>query len=207
MAGVLFAILFSTSEILLRTSIPDQPVSGMGWASGNANRIVGAISLMPFAGIAFLWFVGVVRDRLGELEDRFFSSVVFGSGLLFVAMLFIAMAIGGGIFGIARASDGTAAEREAVRFGREVMLQIGNVYGTKMAGVFMLSLATVWTRTGIMPRWIALVTIGLALVLLIVINFSVWFLLIFPAWVFLVSAFILIGTFVTGTRGSRRAPV
>jgi len=43
---------------------------------------------LPFAGIAFLWFIGVLRDRLGELEDRFFATVFLGSGLLFLAMLF-----------------------------------------------------------------------------------------------------------------------
>ena len=29
--------------------------------------------LMPFAVIAFLWFVAVIRDRLGEQEDQFFQ--------------------------------------------------------------------------------------------------------------------------------------
>jgi hypothetical protein len=197
-AGVLFALLFSASVILVRTSIPDDPAANMSWANRNADKITAAITLTPFAGIAFLWFVGVVRDRLGELEDRFFSSVVFGSALLFVAMLFVAMAIGGGIFASAKASDGNVAEPDAVRFGREVMLQISNVYGSRMAGVFMISLATVWSQTGVMPRWLALVTLVLALVLLFVISFSVWFLLIFPAWVFLVSAFILIGSFAQG---------
>ena len=52
---------------------------------------------MPFAGIAFLWFIGVVRDRLGRLEDQFFSTVFFGSGLLFLAMVFVSMAIAGGM--------------------------------------------------------------------------------------------------------------
>jgi lauroyl/myristoyl acyltransferase len=46
------------------------------------------MNLVPFAGIAFLWFIGVLRDRLGEFEDRFFSTVFLGSGLLFLAMLF-----------------------------------------------------------------------------------------------------------------------
>ena len=42
------------------------------------------MNLIPFAGIAFLWFIGVLRDRLGEQEDRFFATVFFGSGLLFL---------------------------------------------------------------------------------------------------------------------------
>jgi hypothetical protein len=41
-----------------------------------------AVNQVPFAGIAFLWFIGMLRDRLGEFEDRFFATVFFGSGLL-----------------------------------------------------------------------------------------------------------------------------
>ena len=37
--------------------------------------------LMPFAGIAFLWFIGVVRDGFGRYEDKFFASVFLGSGI------------------------------------------------------------------------------------------------------------------------------
>ena len=63
-----------------------------------------ALNLVPFAGIAFLWFIGVLRDRLGEREDRFFATVFLGSGLLFLAMLFISAAVAGGII-IAHTAD------------------------------------------------------------------------------------------------------
>ena len=58
-----------------------------------------ALNLVPFAGIAFLWFIGVLRDRIGEHEDRFFATVFLGSGLLFVAMIFVAAAITGAVIG------------------------------------------------------------------------------------------------------------
>ncbi len=54
-----------------------------------------SLNLVPFAGIAFLWFIGVLRDRIGEREDRFFATVFLGSGLLFVAMMFVAVAVAG----------------------------------------------------------------------------------------------------------------
>ena len=53
--------------------------------------------LLPFAGISFLWFVGVLRDRLGQREDRFFATVFLGSALLFLAMIFTAASVAGGI--------------------------------------------------------------------------------------------------------------
>ena len=52
---------------------------------------------MPFAGITFLWFIGVVRDGIGRFEDRFFASVFLGSGLLFLAMMFASSAVGAGL--------------------------------------------------------------------------------------------------------------
>ena len=52
-----------------------------------------SLQLVPFAGIAFLWFIGVVRDQLGDVEDRLFSTVFLGSGLLFLAMLFAGAAV------------------------------------------------------------------------------------------------------------------
>jgi hypothetical protein len=45
---------------------------------------VTARTLMPFAGISFLWFIGVVRDGLGRYEDKFFSSAFICSGVLFL---------------------------------------------------------------------------------------------------------------------------
>jgi hypothetical protein len=76
-------------------------------------------------------------------------------------------------------------------FGRALMLQISNVYALRMAGVTMISLATIWFRTGLMPRWLVVVTYTLVLTLLVVVNFSLWVTLIFPAWVVLLSLFIL----------------
>jgi Na+/phosphate symporter len=145
--------------------------------------------IAPFAGIAFLWFIAVVRDRLGELEDRFFSTVFLGSGLLFLAMTFVSTAVAGGVLAVAR--DSNPSQNDIVDFGREVVLHLNNVYGIRMAGVFMISLATIWLRTGLMPRWLVITTYLLALILLIVVSFSLWVTLAFPIWVFVISAYIL----------------
>jgi len=51
----------------------------------NAGRIaLVGVDLAPFAGIAFLWFIAVVRNLIGDREDRFFATVFLDSGLLFV---------------------------------------------------------------------------------------------------------------------------
>jgi hypothetical protein len=185
-------LLFGTSLVLLRTAlVPDLSVA-IDWDGAAGARVQVAMTLMPFAGIAFLWFIGVVRDRLGDLEDRFFSTITLGSGLLFVAMVFASMSIAGGLLATGRADLATDAERGMAAFGRAVMLQISNVYALRMGGVFMLSLGTVWLRTGLMPRWLVVTTYLLALTMLVIVNLSLWVTLLFPAWVLAVSVHVVI---------------
>ena len=89
-AGIIFSVLFTTSMVLIRLALPEdlRGTNVAAWLQGNTTTISLALTLVPFAGIAFLWFMGVVRSRLGDLEDQFFSTVFFGSGLLFLAMMF-----------------------------------------------------------------------------------------------------------------------
>lgn len=191
-AGILFGLLFTISLVLLRSVIPADPYSDTDWIEHGAPRIGIALELVPFAGIAFLWFIGVVRDRLGGYEDQFFSTVFFGSGILFLAMVFVSVAIAGGMIAGYRVYPGTVLDNRIIYFGRGLMVQLSNVYALRMAGVFMISLGTIWWRTGLMPRWLVILTYLLAGTLLIVINLSFWITLIFPAWVVIISVVILV---------------
>jgi len=189
-AGILFAVLLIISMVLIRISIPGDPLEAGAWLERSARRVSLALNLVPFAGIAFLWFIGVLRDRIGEHEDRFFATVFLGSGLLFLAMLFASAAIAGGLL----VSYGAAPslERGMYTFGRAVTYEVVNVYAMKMAGVFMISTATISVRTRIMPRWMSLLTYVVALVLLLSIGFVAWAILLFPLWVLLISVYILV---------------
>ena len=158
-----------------------------------------ALNLLPFAGIAFLWFMGVVRDRLGEHEDRFFATVFLGSGLLFLAMLFASAAMAGGIVIAYGASPTALAESEAYAFARAVTFVILNTYAIKMAGVFMISTCTLFLRTKVTPRWMALLGYVLALLLLVSVSRTGWAFLVFPLWILMISIYILIENFRRGT--------
>jgi hypothetical protein len=196
LAGVAFAVLFTTSLVLMRMSLPETVTSDTAWLDeGATTRISIALGLVPFAGIAFLWFMGVVRDRFKDTEDQLFSSVFIGSGLLFLAMIFVSSAIAGGIILSVQVSGETNSISDIVSFGRAVMLQVSNVYALRMAGVMLIALGTMWMRTGVMPRWLAIVTYLVALVLLVVTSVSLWVTLVFPAWVFCVSILILVQNF------------
>jgi hypothetical protein len=198
LAGILFTVLFTSSVVLIRLSIPADPTDAGTWLKERAGTVSLALSLLPFAGIAFLWFIGVVRDRLGHLEDQLFSTVFFGSGLLFLAMTFVSAALAGGVLATYALESNKLVDSGMYTLIRTVMYRITSVYAIRMAGVFMISLATIWVRTRLMPRWLAFLTYALALGLLLSISSSPWVTLIFPAWVFVVSAYILL----TNLRGS-----
>jgi len=190
-AGILFAILFATSVALIRISLPPGPVDGTLWQENQASILRLGLILMPFAGISFLWFVGVVRDRLGVFEDQFFSTIFYGSALLFLAMVFSATAITGGIATAYAANLDLHNVGEIYTFGRALVGQFFSIYAMRMAGVFVISLGTIWLRTGVMPRWLSLITYLFALVLILSASLNLWMVMVFPAWVFIISSYIL----------------
>ena len=151
------------------------------------------MNLVPFSGVAFLWFIGVIRDRLGAYEDRFFATIFLGSGILFLAMFFASAAVGGG----GSHCLGTGA-REVDRIrrihprARTIAAQLMNVYAHKMAGMFMFATATLIARTRILPRWTAILGFVLAVLLMLTSHFVDWLGLAFPLWVFILGLLLLV---------------
>ena len=189
-AGIIFAVLFGISQILILLSLPEISSDRLEWLGVGTASL--ALTLVPFAGIAFLWFLGVVRERLGELEDQFFSTLLLGSALLYLAMIFIAASIAGALLTIYAFDPGILINSGVYTFARILAFNIHSIYAVRMSGMFMIVSGIIWIRTRTMPRWLSFITFILALVLLISIGFTIWITLIFPAWVFLVSVYILI---------------
>jgi hypothetical protein len=201
LAGIAFCILLIVIIWLLRQSIPGNPLDGGEWISANARTVSVALNLVPFAGIAFLWFIGVLRDRLEEREDRFFATVFLGSALVFLAMLFAAAAIIGALILTATSVSSEQLDSLTFRFGRAAAFLIMNVYAVKMAGVFMISTSTILTYTGIAPRWIAILGFVLALALLIGSSYVTWSFVALPVWVMLISVYILLENYRNAQKG------
>ena len=166
-AGIIFSVLLITALVLLRISVPAHPSVAGAWLTDSRRRaaVVIALNLVPFAGIAFLWFVGVLRDRIGEREDRFFATVFLGSALLFVAMLFMAAAVAGGL--IAGVTSSGPPGGDTLALGRNVTAILLNVYSMRMAAVFTLTTVTIARRTQIVSRWLTIAGLASALVLLV----------------------------------------
>ncbi|MFO1424953.1 MAG: hypothetical protein U1F70_15125 [Candidatus Competibacteraceae bacterium] len=191
-AGILFAVLLITSLWLIRLAVPADPLEAGAWLQTRLNTVALALNLVPFAGIAFLWFIGVLRDRLGEREDRFFATVFLGSGLLFLAMLFMSAAMVGGLIIAFTVDPGRLLGSATFTSARAIAYEIMNIYAIKMAGVFMIATSTLALRTGFIPRWSAFVGYAVALLLLLSSRYIEGILMIFPLWVLLISFYILI---------------
>lgn len=189
-AGVLFALLFGIALALIRLSMPYEAASAE-WTADASTKLRVAAILVPFAGIAFLWFIGVLRDGFGKLEDRFFSSVFIGSGILFLAMTFATAAVGVALITVHKNVAEPTAHDAVVTFGQAFMATLSKTYSLRMAAVFMMSLATMWLRTGLMPRWLVWSTYLGAGILLIASDISMWMTLAFPLWVLVVSLVVL----------------
>ncbi|WP_083897849.1 hypothetical protein [Nocardia vinacea] len=192
LAGVVFAVLFGTTLILIRIDMPDGIEGSTQWLNSQRSAIRIATVLMPFAGISFLWFIGVVRDGFGRYEDRFFLSVFLGSGLLFLAMMFVGTAVAAGLVSSDTDVTDPAARAEVVDFGKMIVVSACQTYALRMAAVFMISLATIWLKTGLMPRWLTGLSYLAAVALLVASETSRWMTLAFPAWVLVVSVLILV---------------
>jgi len=181
---------------LLQRSIPADPLEPGKWLATETKAIALALNLIPFAGVAFLWFIGVLRDRLAQQEDRFFATVFFGSAILYLAMLFIAAAIVGAVTLMASSAEpNEVINSTAFRFARATAYVCMNVYVIKMSAVVMISASTILLYTAIAPRWIAILGYVLALTLLFGSYYIGWSFMVLPIWVLLMSISMLIDAF------------
>jgi hypothetical protein len=192
-AGIIFATLSIISHLLIRSSIPRNPFGSANEFLSQPKTMMFTLTVTPFAGIAFLWFIGVVRDRIGNFEDRFFATVFLGSGLLYLAMLFSAAALAEGLLRILASGTGNIVQSGAYAVSRATIYELLNVYMIRMAAVFMISVSTIWVRARIGPR--ALSFLGYALALVLLVGTFEWAPLVFPLWIYLISVSILIEKF------------
>ena len=195
-AGIVFSVLLLLIFWLFRRAVPADPLEPGAWLAHETRTAALGLNIIPFAGVAFLWFIGVIRDRLGQLEDRFFATVFFGSGLLFLAMLFASAAVLGAVIFVADTTPHVELINSTpFHFARSLSYIVMNIYAIKMAAVFMISTSTMIVYTAVAPRWIAIVGFISALFLLIGSYYVGWSVVVLPIWVLLLSTHIMIDNF------------
>jgi hypothetical protein len=196
-AGVVSALLLSAALVLIRTVVPRHPVGAGAWLANPTNRdaLRTALDMVPFAGIFFLWFMGAVRDYVARgRADRFFDALFLGSGLLFIAMVFVLAAWVDALIGAASTLRLTG-QLASWEFGRHIALTLLANYAMRMAAVFTFCTTTMGHRLGVFPRWLTWFGVLAGLVLMFFVKTIAWSELIFPAWILTLSGYVLWSTF------------
>lgn len=207
-AGIFYSILIFSVMILTRRAANVQPEEVnrefLETWSGTFSLV---LIMVPFAGIAFLWFTGVIRDRLRDREDRFFATIFFGSGIIYVLLIFLWGAILGTIMRMASLEARGVIKifsTDVLTFGLILMNEINGNFALRMAGVYMSAVGTMWNRTKLMPGWLTLVTYMLSFAFMLAAERIKEARLIFPAWVLVVSIYTLVLNF--RSRHQERVP-
>ncbi|MGB8380517.1 MAG: hypothetical protein WCG47_04575 [Dermatophilaceae bacterium] len=191
-AGIAFGVILIGVLALLQSASPGSPGESGSWMTDHERRqaVSTALALIPFAGIAFLWFIAVVRSTLGHAQDRFFDTIFTASGLIFVAMLFAAAAVLMAALSLAGTSVQLDLAGAAAAWALASAL-LGS-FGARMAAVFVLSVCTAVLRNGSLPRPLVLVGYATGLLLLCTPPLPRWAQLLFPLWVIAVSVQVLV---------------
>ena len=155
-AGILFSVLLLTSIFLIVQTLRVHPRDPGDWLRVQAWKVALALNLIPFAGIAFLWFMGVLRDRLGAREHKLFATVFLGSGLLFVTMLFTTSASAGALLAAVKFQNEARPGPDTVILSRALAFAFLYVFAVRAAAVFVLVVSTIALRTGVLPRWLVI---------------------------------------------------
>ncbi len=169
-AGVVYAIL-AVVALLLIQSVPAPSSTEAEWVEwigdvGNRRALFVALSLASISSVAFLWFVAVIRRRIGEREDRFFSTVFLGSALVHVSLFLVMASVAAAPAMLPRTDSPIGWD--VFRLAEGTALGILLVAGPRIQAVFVASTSTLFLRTGVVPRWLAYLGYSLAVVMFIV---------------------------------------
>lgn len=194
-AGVAYAVLAFIALTLL-TRQPSLSLSSeeiAAWYEDAANRapVVIGLNLAAISSVAFLWFVAVIRRRVGDTEDRFFGTVFLGSAIVYVGIWLVAATLLAAAAVAPELFAGSAVDKASHTLMAGTAGGLLLVAGPRVQAVFVLTTSTLILRSGVMPKWLAYLGYVMGLVLfitpLIIQPLGVGF----PLWVFVVSVTIL----------------
>jgi hypothetical protein len=204
--GLLHALLFLLAFWLL-TTIPgaratDSEFVAFYEGADRRRLLLLGLYVMPFSGIAFMWFIVALRMWISgtvRRENVLLSNVQLVSGILFLGLLFgAAAASAAAAAGVefSNAPVDPAVARQLPLYGNALLL----VFAMRMAAVFVLTTSNIGrtrvpdpaapART-LLPRWFILAGYVVGAALLLSATFSRALVLVFPAWVVVLCVLLL----------------
>lgn len=199
-AGVVYAVLAVASLAIVRqvpAAASEEEWSAWITDSGHRQMLLAGLVLASISAVAFLWFVAVVRRRVGSREDQFFATVFIGSALVQVALWLVAHAAVTAL-AVDVGPEGGAVGADTARYGRGFSAALLLVAGPRIQAVFVASTSTIFMRTRIVPNWLGYVGYAFAAAMFLVPIISTSVGLGLPVFV-LVSSIVIF--FVADVRG------
>jgi len=198
--GVAFSILFVAGLLLVSTAPGGSAATEQvrAFYDGDGARLVmlGAVYVLPFAAVAFLWFIASLRSWLRFRASRLagvFSTVQLLAGAAFIALLLGgagAMAVGP----LARDLAGPEFDVDTFRHFTVFSRVLFMIFAMRMAAMVVMTTATIGSEAGLFPGWFRLLSAGVAAALFLAATLNVWLVILFPAWVLALCALIVMGT-------------
>lgn len=157
----------------------------------NATAALVWLQVLVFASIAFLWFVGVVRARVGDVEPKLFGTVFFGASILLAALLFVGTSLiaAPAVLVVVGDQAPDPAATSLLRAGAGAVL---SVFAPRIATLVLLSTASLGRVTGAFPRWLVWLTIVVGLVEFVNVSIAIPTIYLIPAWIAVVSVVLLV---------------
>ncbi len=194
-AGIICAIGWSLSlrGLLAAPGIgaADDEIASFYADPANGTAALVWLQVLVFSTIAFLWFVGVVRGRIGDREPKLFGTVFLGASILLAALLFLGATLLAAPAVLVALTD-KAPDPGSTSLLRAAAAAVLSVFLPRVATLVMFSTASLGRATGGLPRWLVLVTFGIGLYELVNVTVDTPTVFLVPAWIALVSVVLLV---------------
>ena len=191
--GTAHAVLFLLSFWLLSgrpaPDASDADVVRYYSSEGSRRSMLVGLYIMPFSGMAFIWFIVALRMWISSSTRRvneLLSNVQLVSGIIFTTLFFgtaASISVIAASVEFSNAQIDPSLARQFPQFGASLFF----VFGMRMAAMFVFTTTNIGRHAGILPRWFVVIGFLVGLFLLLSATFSVWFATVFPAWVFVLS--------------------
>lgn len=192
-AGIICAVGWSVGlGVLLKGPAPgasDAEIERFYSGPDVGRDAVLALNAIVIATIAFMWFVGVVRSRLGAREPRLVGTVFLGGAILVAGLMFVGSAALAAPSVLVEA--GGTPDPGAVSMSRALAVTVLSVFAPRVATLVMFSTAALARTTRALPRWLIVLTYLVGLVEFVNVTISTPAVYVFPAWIALVSVVLL----------------
>jgi hypothetical protein len=199
-SGVAFALLLLAGLVLLHRTpglaASDAEYSGFYGRGGAATITVVGLYIVPFAGIAGLWHMIATRTLLQVRRPGSWAEVPhwlhLAACVIFICTLFAGAAAVGAVALLSRFSGAPLPGPDTARALSALGYSLVFVYGVRAAGMYMITTTRLASSAGLLPRPLVLLSYLVAALLLVSTTFHPAVLLVFPGWVLLVSAVLLV---------------